>query len=280
MKWGGERGGYIRHIYFRGIYANSARCLTDPSIYHWAGGYQLPDSGFVPRVSDWSISHVHINYIGNEHDPVIALANFNPCPFTNVRLSDIHIGSIPPGTPALWLKNTASIKVHDVYFGGVQITPLQLRARRIDGGFLLQWRALPTAARYQISLHGIPTIVIPHSRTGEFKLMIQRGAKIGRYVTLTARTAGGEVPAVDSIKLPPAHAPRVSRLERLLAHAKRQLKAEARPPSQVPMHYTAAQRMLSHLYYYIHVADLIIHNPTATSRQIAEAGAMLRAAMK
>ena len=280
MKWGGERGGYIRDIYFRGIYANSARCLTDPSIYHWAGGYQLPDSGFVPRVSDWSISHVHINYIDDQHDPVIALANFNPCPFADVRLSDIHIGHIPPGTPALWLKNTASIEVQHVFFGGVKITLLHLRVHRTGGGMTLHWHSSPAAAKYAVSIHGINTIIIPHPQAHRLKLRIHGADRIGRYVTLTAMTAGGEITAVDAVKIPPAHAPRVSRLTQLIARAKKMLDAQSHAPAKVPMHYTARQRMISHLFYCIHVADLIAHNPTATSAQILTAEQMLQSAMR
>ncbi len=280
MKWGGERGGWINHIYFRGITCNLARCLTDPSIYHWAGGYQLPKSGFVPKVSDWSISDVRINRIDTQHDPVIAFANFNPCPFADVRLSNIHIGYIPAGTPALWLKNTAGIKLHHVVVGGVRLGGLHLRAHVVPGGYQLRWHPCEKAARYVIIRYHTNAIVLPTPKADKFTLAVGAQAHHVKYVGVAAVAASGEVLVVEQIKLPLAHRPQVSPLRRILARAKTELKFEARPPARVPMHFNPRQRMISHLYYCIHVADLIINNPTATPKQIAMAESMLKAAMR
>jgi len=279
MKWGGERGGWINHIYFRGITCNLARCLSDPSIYHWAGGYQLPNSGFVPHVSDWSISHVRINQIDSQHDPVIAFANFNPCPFSDVRLSDIYIGHIPVGTPALWLKNAASIRLHNVVVGGVTLKRLHFRAQIVPDGYHLQWQPCPGAGEYVIFCRNYNTTVRQSSGVHDMMLADSDIATGSHYVGIAARGATGKVLAVEQIKLPLAKAPKVGSLRRLLARAQQEFKSQWHRPTLVPMHYTPHQRMLSHLYYCIHVADLIAHNPTATPVEIATAESMLRAAM-
>ncbi|MHB1766566.1 MAG: hypothetical protein ACYCUV_01790, partial [Phycisphaerae bacterium] len=71
----------------------------------WAGGYKLPNAGFVPKISDWAIGDVHINRLESTGSAAIALV---------VILRNITIGSLAPDAPAVWFKNAKNIHFQNV----------------------------------------------------------------------------------------------------------------------------------------------------------------------
>ena len=279
MKWGGERGGYITHIYIRGITADSVRCLTQPAIA-WAGGYALPKAGFVPRIADWAISDVHINRIEPSGSAAIALVNLDPSPIENVVLRNITIGSTGAKAPLVWLKNARKIQFEHVMIAGHHIQQLHVAATRRGRGVLLTWKPYPHAVRYVIYLGKKKIVKIKGGQTDHAELPSSDRKNSGGYIGLGAVPANGAVVMRQDVKWPVAQLPDMKRLSVLLAQAQFILKQLVAPVPVVPMHYTPRQRAISHLYYCVHCAELVLGNSTATPANVRVVDKMLSGAMK
>jgi polygalacturonase len=278
MKWGGQRGGYIKHIYIRGITADDIRCLSQPAIA-WAGGYKLPDSAYVPAISDWAISKVHINRIESTGMAAIGLVNLSPSPIKNVILRDIHIGSMGAKAPAVWLKNAMEFHFQHVRIAGNTIHQLHATARRDGNSVTLHWKPYPRAAGY-IIYTGKKTMTKVHGGATDHAVLRLGGKeKTGGYIGIGAVLPGGLIAMREDVKVPVQHLPRMRPLRQLVAAGQAMLKKEARPVTVVPMHYTASQRALSHLFYCVHAGELVLGNSTATPADVAMAEKMLNQAM-
>ena len=279
MKWGGERGGYIKHIYIRGITADSVRCLTQPAIA-WAGGYKLPNAGFVPKISDWAISDVHINRIESTGSTAIALVNLDPSPIDNVVLRNITIGSLAAKAPAVWLKNARNIHFHNVMIAGHAIKQLHAVARCDGQNVILAWKPYPNATHYIIYLGKKTMVPVKGGNTGRFTLNISDKKKSGGYIGLGAVSANGIVVMRQDVKWPVRQLPNMKQLSKLLVRAQAILKHAVKPVPVVPMHYTPRQRAISHLYYCVHAVELVLGNSTATAANVTAAEKMLTHAMQ
>jgi polygalacturonase len=274
MKWGGERGGYIRHIYIRGITADSVRCLTQPAI-SWAGGYRLPDAGFVPKISDWAISDVHIDRIESTGAAAIALVNLDPSPIQNVLLRNITIGSVAAKAPAVWLKNVDGIDFQNVMIAGRAIMQLHAKAAYVGQYVKLVWRPYPKAVRYVVYIGKKKVIGVKGGHADHVMLNGSEKQAAGGYIGLGAELADGMVAMRQDVKWPVRRLPNMTALTQLLGRAQDLLKQAVKPVPVVPMHYTPRQRALSHLYYCVHVAKLVLGNSTATSGNVGAAEKML-----
>lgn len=105
----------------------------------WAGGYKLPNAGFVPKISDWATGAVHINRLESTGSAAIALV---------VILRNITIGSLAPDAPAVWFKNAKNIHFQNVMIAGHAIKQLHAVARYHGQDVILAWKPYPNAARY------------------------------------------------------------------------------------------------------------------------------------
>jgi polygalacturonase len=279
MKWGGERGGYIKHIYIRGITADSVRCLTQPAIA-WAGGYALPNAGFVPEISDWAISDVHINRVESTGSTAIGLVNLDPSPIENVILRNITIGSVAAKAPAVWLKNARNIHFQNVIIAGHVIKPLHVAARWHGRKVILTWTPYPNAARYILYIGRKKTVQVKGGNSDRFTLNIPDNKKPGGYIGLGAVSANGMVVMRQDVKWPVQSLPNMKHLSSLLTRARAMLQHAVKPVPVVPMHYTPRQRAISHLYYCVHAAELVLGNSTATSANVTAVEEMLSHAMR
>jgi polygalacturonase len=279
MKWGGERGGYIKHIYIRGITADSVRCLTQPAIA-WAGGYSLPDAGFVPKISDWAISDVHINRIESAGAAAIALVNLDPSPIEHVVLRNITIGSVGAKSPFVWLKNAGQIHFEHVVIAGQTIQQLHVVATCRGQAVMLTWKPYPKAVRYVIYLGRKKIIKIQGGKTDHAELQWSDSKYSGGYIGLGAVLTNGAVVMRQDVKWPVAQLPDMKHLSVLLTQAQTILKQVVKPEPVVPMHYTPRQRAISHLYYCVHCAKLVLGNSTATPANVRVVDKMLSHAMR
>ena len=90
----------------------------------------------------------------------------------------------------------------------------------------------------------------------------------------------GAVVMRQDVKWPVAQLPDMKHLSVLLTQAQTILKQVVKPEPVVPMHYTPRQRAISHLYYCVHCAKLVLGNSTATPANVRVVDKMLSHAMR
>ena len=276
MKWGGRRGGFIRHIYFRGITAKNARSLADQAV-NWAGKYKLPDAGFAPDIRDWSISRVKIGRIsqsppkGAGHfspQPVAAMLNLQPVPMANIRFSQVKIQHIQPGLIGFWFKNAADLHFHNVRLNGHPIVNLHPSVHKVGGMLLLRWRPNSAAAGYAIYING-RCVALTHDRLEQtWQIRHPRPSAKPCYFGVGMISKSDRPLLIQNVPyaffLPPATGvlrKRITMAEQLFAkvwHA----------PATVPAKYGPPQRSISNLYYWIHAARLVLDNRAATNAMV------------
>lgn len=261
MKWGGERGGYIQHIYIRGVTADTVKCLTEPAI-SWAGGYQLPNAGFVPKISDWAISDVVIDRVESGGLSAISLVNLGPSPISHIWLENINIGAMKAHQPAVWLKNARAFHFINVTIGGHRIYQLHATAARVGRRVELSWHAFPGAAGYVIYA-GTKQLIHVGPAADAYVFKTPLPGKLRKYIGVAAVLPSGMAAIRQDVKWPVRHLPKMARLRQLERQAAELLKQSMHAVRTVPMHFTPRQRAISHLYYCVHAGDVVLNNSTA-----------------
>lgn len=287
MKWGGRRGGFIRHIHFRGIFAKTARSLADQAVF-WAGKYALPAAAFVPEVRNWSISDVKIGCISQPRptgskpyrpQPAAAMLNMEPTPFANIRFNNISIGTMNRGLTGFWFQNTAGIHFKHVTIHNHAIVNLHPRIR--DGGTSpeLRWQPTKMADGYAIYVNN-HCVAITHDPSLDFWRFgqLKPSSKL-YYLGIGMIDARDRPLLIQNIKYAGYPHPHMHGLRQLIRQATVLFRQDWRPPSHTPEAYTALQKSLSNLYYWIHSAKLVADNSTASKAQAAEAVKALDDAM-
>ncbi len=288
MKWGGRRGGFIRHIYFRGIKAKIARSLADQAV-NWAGKYKLPDAGFAPDIRDWSISRVQIGQISQpppkgkgrfSPQPVVAMLNLQPVPMADIRFSHVNIQHIQTGLTGFWFKNAAGLHFHNVRLNGQSIVNLHPAAHKVGRIVVLSWQPDSVADGYAVYINGRCVALTHDPLQHTWRIRHPRPSTKPCYFGVGIISASDRPLLIQNVKYSSFPRPAGGRLRKRLAVAERLFSRVWHAPATVPANYTPRQRAISNLYYWIHAARLVLRNTTATHAMVKMARMRLNLAIQ